>query len=46
MSSFLIQKKKLKTWDERIKKKSKRTQDGYDTVIRAFDDFCKSEYSD
>ena len=46
MSSFLLEKKRLKTWEEKIQKKSQRTQDGYDTVIKAFDIFCRETYAD
>jgi len=45
MYSFLLNKKLLKTWDEKLANKSKRTQDGYASVIRAFDNFCNESYN-
>ena len=45
MSSFLLKKKRLKTWDEKLANKSQRTKDGYASVIRSFDTFCSESYS-
>lgn len=45
MSSFLLKKKRLKTWDEKLANKSQRTKEGYAAVIRAFDKFCNKVYN-
>jgi len=44
MSSFLLKKKRLKTWDEKLANKSNRTKNGYASVIRSFDKFCSEFY--
>lgn len=44
MSSFLLNKKRLKTWDEKLANKSKSTKNGYASVIRSLDKFCSESY--
>ncbi|KER05707.1 integrase family protein [Marine Group I thaumarchaeote SCGC AAA799-E16] len=44
MSSFLLKKKRLKTWDEKLSNKSQRTKDGYASVIKSFEKFCSEYY--
>ena len=45
MSSFLITKKEAKTFEDKINKLAKHTQDNVNASIRSFDKFC-NEYHD
>jgi hypothetical protein len=44
MTSFLVKKKQLKTFEEKISKLSVRTQQNITAASNSFDRFCQSYY--